>query len=81
MCSAVNMDNGQRDIFCNSEEEVSYGPIQLRPLLYQDDFARLSDCFSTATAGIYNMKQIMEGKLLDFNTDKSVFKVFGTIFF
>ena len=38
--SAVNLDNGVNDFFKDSENEISYADLQLRPVLYQDDVAR-----------------------------------------
>ena len=76
--SAVNLDNGVTDFFRDSEDEVNYGGISLRPLLFQDDVARLSDNIRSAQIGNDRMESVAETKLLDFNTEKSCFLVFGS---
>ena len=40
--SAVNLDSGVNDFFHDSEHEVNYGGVEIKPLLFQDDVARLS---------------------------------------
>ena len=75
--SAVNLDNGVEDFFRNSEHEVNYGEIMLRPLLYQDDVARLSPDLRSAQEGNDRMDNVAASKLLEFHTDKSSFMIFG----
>ena len=57
--------------------EVSYGEINIQPLLYQDDIFRL--CLDPFSAQVGNefMDNVMETKLLDFNIDKSCYIVIG----
>ena len=77
LVSAVNLDNGVGDMFHDSEYEVSYGDVDLRPLLYQDDVARLAHDIESAQMGNDKMETMAETKLLDFNLDKSCFIVVG----
>ena len=42
LVSGVNIDKGVNEYFKDSEYEVSYGPVPLQPILYQDDVARMS---------------------------------------
>ena len=77
ICSAVNLDNGVRDFFENSEYEVSYGDVPLSPTLFQDDISRL--CWDPVSAQMGNDKveAMAETKLLDFNLDKSCIIIIG----
>ena len=77
LCSAVNLDNGVSDFFSSSEYEASYANISLRPLLFQDDVARL--CFDPESAQIGNdrMEALAETKLLDYNVDKTCYIIVG----
>ena len=77
ICSAVNLDNGVRDFFCNSEHEVSYGGVRLLPALFQDDVSRICMDPVSAQAGNNKMEAMAETKLLDFNLDKSCFIIIG----
>ena len=75
--SACSIDYSVDKFFRKSSYEVSYGELNLQPLLYQDDIFRLcSDPFS-AQIGNELMDTVMETKLLDFNLDKSCYIVVG----
>ena len=71
LVSAVNLDNGVRDFFFDSEYEVSYGDLMLSPALFQDDVSRLCDDPVSVQMGNNKMEAMAETKLLDFNMDKS----------
>ena len=74
MCS---IDYSVGKFFSKSSYEVSYGGLNLQPLLYQDDIFRLcSDPFS-AQIGNELIDAVMETKLPDFNLDKSCYLVLG----
>ena len=75
---AVNLDYGVNDFFHDSEYEVSYGNVDLQPLLYQDDVARLSLDIETTQMGNNKMEVMAETKLLNYNLEKSCYIVFGT---
>ena len=75
--SAINLDNGVGDFFKHSDHEVNYGGLMLRPLLYQDDIARLSPDVKSTQEGNNRMDFVAASKLLDFHTEKSCFVVFG----
>ena len=78
VASAVNLDNGVTDFFKYSEDEVSYLNVQLAPLLFQDDVARLSMSVQSAQSGNERMRGVAETKLLNFNLDKSGYLLFGS---
>ena len=67
LISAVNLDNGVNDFFANDDEEVSYGNVILRPLIFQDDVAKLSVDRQSAQSANDKMEAMIETKLLDFN--------------
>ena len=78
IASAVNLDNGVRDFFKDSEDEIHYLGIPLGPLLFQDDVARLSLTVESAQNGNERMMNVAETKLLNFNQQKSCFAIFGS---
>ena len=77
LVSAVNLDNGVNDFFHDSEYEVSYGMVDLQPLLFQDDVARLSLDIEATQMGNNMMDVTAETKLLDFNLERSCYVFFG----
>ena len=76
--SAVNLDSGVRDFFRNSVDEVNYFGLELAPLLFQDDVARLASSVSSAQSGNDRMDCVAASKLLQLHKDKSCFTVFGS---
>ena len=58
--SAVNLDNGVQDFFHDSKYDVSYGDVQLKPILYQDNVARLSLDLEATQMGINKMETMAE---------------------
>ena len=75
--SAVNLDNGVRDFFANSEAEVTFAGVSLGPILFQNDVARLSLTAADAQAVNTKMECVATTKLLEFNVDKSCYIVIG----
>ena len=69
--SAANLDDGVQDFFADSQDEVCYGNIPLKPLLYQDDILRATTTVSGAQNGLNKIWNVMNMKLLDIHTDKS----------
>ena len=76
--SAVNLDNGVSDFFKDSENELLYADIQMRPLLYQDDVARVCNSIESLQSANDRMEVLAETKLLDFNLSKSVYMLIGS---
>ena len=52
---------------CQSDKEVSYGPLPLQPFLFQDDVARLCTSIESAQAGNDKMAAITSLKQLEIN--------------
>ena len=67
--SAASIDYTIAKFFDDSEAEISYGNLNLRPLIFQDDIARLSTSVNDAQVGNIKLSSCMESKLLDFNVD------------
>ena len=65
------------DFFQDSEFEIGYAGLQLRPLLFQDDVSRLSLDPESLQAGNDRMEAMGETKLLDFNLAKSCYLPIG----
>jgi hypothetical protein len=69
--SASSIDYTVDEHFRESPYEISYGELNLQPLLFQDDVCRMSLTPEAAEMGNRKMESVMESKLLDFNLDKS----------
>ena len=63
--------------FKGSDQEVGYSDLRLQPLLFQDDIARLCTSRDSAQAGNIKIEACLETKLLDPNTDKTVYIIMG----
>ena len=77
LISSLNLDISVTTFFESSKYEVSYGGIQMNPMIYQDDLARVASSVTSAQAGIDKIEVCMETKLLDLHDEKSCFIVFG----
>ena len=64
--------------FSTSSQELSYGRVNLQPLLFQDDINRLSTNLQDVQAGNQKLESVIESKLQDFNLDKSCTIVIGS---
>ena len=76
--SAASIDYTVGKYFPGNESEISYGNLNLRPLIFQDDIARISTSVIDAQVGNIKLSSCMESKLLDFNVEKCGFMVFGS---
>ena len=76
--SAANIDYTMNRFFSESKDEVSYGGINLQPLIFQDDISRMTTSVWAAQSGNNIVEAVMETKLLDFNLDKSCYIVMGS---
>ena len=75
--SAASLGAGVSKVFKDSCDEVNFAGLELGPLLFQDDVARLADCIASAQTGNEKMESLAEAKLLDFNLKKSCFMIIG----
>ena len=74
--SAASLDKGATDFF-EDHNEINYGAVNIKPLLFQDDVMSMSLSLENAQLTNYRMEAILETKLLDFNLGKYVFIVLG----
>ena len=77
LISSINLDIPIRHFFHDSEHEVCYGSVDMSPIIYQDDLARLASSAISAQAGIDKIEACMETKMLDLHEDKSCYILFG----
>ena len=77
LISSINLDIPIRHFFQDSEHEVSYGSVDMSPIIYQDDLARLASSATSAQAGIDKVEACMETKMLNLHEDKSCYILFG----
>ena len=75
--SACSIDNTVNNFFSKSNHEISYGDVNLQPLLFQDDIFRMCEDALSAQLGNELIDAVMETKLLDFNLDKSCYIIIG----
>ena len=77
LISSLNLDIPIQRFFKNSIHEVSYGNIVMKPVIYQDDLARLASSVTSAQAGVDKVEVCMETKMLDLHDEKSCFLLVG----
>ena len=58
-------------MFETSDDEVSYGSIPLKPLLYQDDIFRATTTVKGAQNGLIKISKVMGLKQLEVHPDKT----------
>ena len=75
--SSTNLDNGTREEFKDSTNEVSIGKVMVGPILFFDDCMRIASSVNDAQAGIIKLEQLAESKLLNYNMKKTKFVVIG----
>ena len=73
----MSLGEGIRDFFYDSCDEVVYAGLELGPLIFQDDVARLADSPASVQAANIRMEALSECKLLDYNLKKSAYMVVG----
>ena len=75
--SAKNIDKDLDEKFSQSYHEISYGNLNLQPLLFQDDVMRASESIESLIFGNQIIDHIMKEKVLELNTDKSNYMLIG----
>ena len=60
--SAANLDNGVMKMFNDSCDEISYGSTKLKPLMFQDDIARIYAATNGAQVGNAKLSKMMKLK-------------------
>ena len=75
--SANNIDKGVNE-YLGDENDMNYGNLVIKSLIFQGDIASLSKTIETAQSKNNKMEAMLETKLLDLNILKSVVLVNGT---
>ena len=78
IASQGSLDDGIRDQFQGSQEEIRYGSVEMGPLIFQDDLLESSPGVIEARAANIRVATVMHQKRLTLNEDKSVCLVWGT---
>ena len=72
IASQGSLDDGIRDQFQGSQEEIRYGSVEMGPLIFQDDLLEGSPGVIEARAANIRVATVMKQKRLTLNEDKSV---------
>ena len=78
IASQGSLDDGIRDQFQGSQEEIQHGSVEMGPLIFQDDLLETSPGVIEARAANIRVATVMHQKRLTLNEDKSVCLVWGT---
>ena len=74
---AANLDDGVDEFLGGSADEISYGKVSLRSLIFQDDILRMVAAAAAARAGNIKLHQMTQLKQLEMHPDKTVFMILG----
>ena len=77
LVSQVNLDRGINEMFCGSENNVTYGAVRLQPLTFQDNIVRLSLGIGNLKAGTSKLDTVIKLKKLMYHDDKTGVIVMG----
>ena len=76
--SAANLDQGLKQYFSESGDEMNFGSVRLQPVAYQDDLGHASKDVHHAKAGNIKLACMLQDKGLQAYEDKTCFIVFGS---
>ena len=77
MICSLSLDSGVSTYYRDSQYEISYGRVGLSSLLYQDASMRMTTSVEGAIDGAKRFQKLMESRLLEVNTSKSVYLISG----
>ena len=77
LASQASLDDGIMEQFHESQEEVSYGAVEVLPILFQDDISHDSTSLLDARVANFKLDMVMKTKQLSLNRDKTVLVVLG----
>ena len=75
--SAANLDQGLKQYFSESEDEMYFGSVRLQPVAYQDDLGHANKDVHQAQVGNTELACMRQDKGLQAHEDKTCFVVFG----
>lgn len=67
------MDKSVDEMFRGSSNEICYGHVRVRTVIFHDDILRLGDSLDSVKVGNINIDTIMNHKKLVLNADKTCF--------
>ena len=76
--SAANLDQGLKQYFDGSQDEMFYGSVKLQPVAYQDDLGHANKDVLQAQVGNRKLACMLQDKGLQAHEDKTCFIVFGS---
>ena len=76
--SAANLDQGIKQYFDGSQDEMFYGSVKLQPVAYQDDLGHANKDVLQAQVGNRKLACMLQDKGLHAHEDKTCFNVFGS---
>ena len=78
LVSANNVDVGVCETFTDELKEIEYENVRLNGLRYMDDILRMANEVKNAQEANDAMEEMIGGKNLQFNLDKSSFVIVGS---
>ena len=76
--SAANLDQGLKQYFNDSKDEVYFGNVRLQPVAYQDDLGHANKDVQQARVGNTKLSCMLQDKGLQAHEDKTCYIVFGS---
>ena len=76
--SAANLDQGLKQYFNDSKDEVYFGNVRLQPVAYQDDLGHANKDVQQAQVGNTKLACMLQDKGLQAHEDKTCYIVFGS---
>ena len=76
--SQANLDQGLKEYFKDSKEDIQYGEVELKPLAYQDDILKGSKDVLDTQVGNIRLATMLESKGLEAHPDNTCFIVCGS---
>ena len=78
LASGADIARGLEAQFSKSQDEISYGWVQMQPLAYQDDISRLASDVKSTKTGSVKISSMMDQKGLRCHPTKTVCIAIGT---
>ena len=76
--SAANLDQGLKQYFNDSKDEVYFGNVRLQPVAYQDDLGHANNDVRQAQVGNTKLACMLQDKGLQAHEDKTCYILFGS---
>merc|ERR1719509_344437 len=77
VASQAMVDEGLRQYFSGSADEIYYGRVRFETAAYQDDIAKPSGCVTSAQAGMTRLAAMLGARGLEAHKEKTGYLVYG----